>query len=396
MYTGKLVFAQVMEHMPMKVFRRCVQTYNGNHKVKSFSCLDQYLCMAFAQMTCRESLRETEICLRAQSKKLYHMGIRGGIARNTLSNANKVRDWRIYADFAQALIKIARPLYAEEELGLELDNTIYALDSSTIDLCLSVFPWALFRSTKSAVKLHTLLDLRGNIPTFIHISNGKMHDVNVLDILMPEAGAFYIMDRGYLDFARLFNIDQAGAFFVIRAKGNMVYRRQYSHAVTTEEKSRGVRCDQTIVLTGVNSKNDYPQQLRRIKYYDSKSNKTFNFLTNNFTIPAQTVADLYRYRWQVELFFKWIKQHLRIKSFFGISENAVKSQIWIAISVYVLVAIIKKRLDLKLELYTILQILSLTLFEKTPLDQLLMISENKNETQEMTNQLNLFDLTLGQ
>jgi len=396
MYTGKLVFAQVMEHMPMKVFRRCVQTYNGNHKVKSFSCLDQYLCMAFAQMTCRESLRETEICLRAQSKKLYHMGIRGGIARNTLSNANKVRDWRIYADFAQALIKIARPLYAEEELGLELDNTIYALDSSTIDLCLSVFPWALFRSTKSAVKLHTLLDLRGNIPTFIHISNGKMHDVNVLDILMPEAGAFYIMDRGYLDFARLFNIDQAGAFFVIRAKGNIVYRRQYSHAVTTEEKSRGVRCDQTIVLTGVNSKNDYPQQLRRIKYYDSKSNKTFNFLTNNFTIPAQTVADLYRYRWQVELFFKWIKQHLRIKSFFGISENAVKSQIWIAISVYVLVAIIKKRLDLKLELYTILQILSLTLFEKTPLDQLLMISENKNETQEMTNQLNLFDLTLGQ
>jgi len=323
------------------------------------------------------------------------MGIRGGIARNTLSNANKVRDWRIYADFAQALIKIARPLYAEEDLGLELDNTIYALDSSTIDLCLSVFPWALFRSTKSAVKLHTLLDLRGNIPTFIHISDGKMHDVNVLDILVPEAGAFYIMDRGYLDFTRLFKINQAGAFFVTRTKSNTVYRRRYSHAVTAEEKSYGIRCDQTIILTGVYSKNDYPQALRRIKYYDSKSNKTFNFLTNNFTIPAQTVTELYRYRWQVELFFKWIKQHLRIKSFFGTSENAVKSQIWIAISVYVLVAIIKKRLDLKIELYTILQILSLTLFEKTPLDQLLMNSENKTEINEMGKQLNLFDLTLG-
>ncbi len=395
MYTGKLVFAQVMEHIPMKVFHRCVQTYNGNHKVKSFSCLDQYLCMAFAQLTHRESLRETEICLRAQSKKLYHMGIRAGIARNTLSNANKVRDWRIYADFAQALIKIARPLYAEEDLGLELDNTIYALDSSTIDLCLSVFPWASFRSTKSAVKLHTLLDLRGNIPTFIHISDGKMHDVKILDILMPEAGAFYIMDRGYLDFRRLFNINQAGAFFVIRAKTKMVYRRQYSHSVTAEEKSHGVRCDQTIMLTGVYSKNDYPQQMRRIKYYDPKSNKTFNFLTNNFSVPARTIADLYRYRWQVELFFKWIKQHLRIKSFFGTTENAVKTQIWIAISVYVLVAIIKKRLDLKIELYTILQILSLTLFEKMPLDQLLMISEYKNEMDGMTNQLNLFDLTLG-
>ena len=395
MHAGKLVFAQVMEHIPMKIFHRCVQTYSGNHKIKSFSCLDQYLCMAFAQLTYRESLRETEICLRAQSKKLYHMGIRGGIARNTLSNANKVRDWRIYADFAQALIKIARPLYAEEDLGLELDNTIYALDSSTIDLCLSVFPWALFRSTKSAVKLHTLLDLRGNIPTFIHISDGKMQDVKILDILMPEAGAFYIMDRGYLDFSRLFSINQAGAFFVTRTKSNTVYRRRYSHTVTAEEKSYGIRCDQTIMLTGAYSKNDYPQPLRRIKYYDIKSNKTFNFLTNNFTVPAQTIADLYRYRWQVELFFKWIKQHLRIKSFFGTTKNAVKSQIWIAISVYVLVAIIKKRLDLKIELYTILQILSLTLFEKTPLDQLLMISENKHEPDEITKQLNLFDLTLG-
>jgi hypothetical protein len=395
MFTGKLVFAQVMEHMPLKIFHRCVQTYNGNHKVKSFSCLDQFLCMAFAQLTYRESLRETEVCLRAQNKKLYHMGIRGGIARNTLSNANKVRDWRIYADFAQALIKIARPLYADEDLGLELTNTIYAFDSSTIKLSLSVFPWALFRSTKSAVKLHTLLDIRGNIPTFIHISEGKLHDVNVLDNLILEAGAFYIMDRGYLDFSRLFNIDQAGAFFVIRAKTKMVYRRQYSHSITAEEKSLGIRCDQTIVLAGVNSKTDYPQQMRRIKYYDSKNNKMFNFLTNNFTIPALTVADLYRYRWQVELFFKWIKQHLRIKSFFGTSENAVKSQIWIAVSIYVLVAIIKKRLNLKIELYTILQILSLTLFEKIPLDQLLMISEYKNEMDGITNQLNLFDLTLG-
>ena len=323
------------------------------------------------------------------------MGIRGGISRNTLSNANKVRDCRIYADFAQALIKIARPLYAKEDLGLDLDNTIYALDASTIDLCLSVFPWALFRSTKSAVKLHTLLDLRGNIPTFIHISDGKLHDVNVLDILIPEPGAFYIMDRGYLDFGRLFSLDQAGAFFVIRAKRNTVYERRYSHQVSCTAKASGVKCDQTIVLTGVNAKKDYPQPLRRIKYHDSKTGKTFNFLTNNFAIPAQTVADLYRYRWQVELFFKWIKQHLRIKSFFGTTENAVKSQIWIAISVYVLVAIIKKRLHLETELYTILQILSLTLFEKNPLDQLLMKPDYTTEERDIHNQLNLFDLTLG-
>ncbi len=359
MYMGKLVFAQLMAHLPMKAFRCCVQRYAGNHKVKSFRCLDQFLCMAFAQLTYRESLRETEICLRSQSEKLYHMGIRGGISRNTLSNANKVRDWKIYADFAQALIKIARPLYAEEDLGLELDNTVYALDASTIDLCLSVFPWALFRSTKSAVKLHTLLDLRGNIPTFIHISDGKLHDVNVLDILIPEPGAFYIIDRGYLDFRRLYSMAQADAFFVIRAKRNTVYKRRYSHPVTSAAGASGVKCDQTIVLTGVNAKDDYPQPLRRVKYHDSTTGKTFNFLTNNFAIPAQTVADLYRHRWQVELFFKWIKQHLRIKSFFGTTENAVKSQIWIAISVYVLVAIIKKRLRLETELYTILQILSL-------------------------------------
>jgi len=395
MHAGRLVFAQLMEHIPMKVFRRCVQTYDGNYKIKSFSCLDQFLCMAFAQLTHRESLRETVICLQSHRQKLYHMGIRGGIARNTLSNANKVRDWRIYADFAQSLIKIARPLYAEEDLGLDLDNTVYALDASTIDLCLSVFPWALFRSTKSAVKLHTLLDLKGNIPTFIHISDGKLQDVNVLDIMMFEAGAFYIMDRGYLDFERLFNISQAGAFFVIRAKKNTVYRRQYSHKVTPEDKLQGVRCDQTIRLTGADAKVNYPQQLRRIKYHDSHTEKTFNFLTNNFTVPAKTVAELYRYRWQVELFFKWIKQHLRIKSFFGVTENAVKSQIWIAISVYVLIAIIKKRLKLELNIYTILQILSLSLFEKIPLDQLLMNFENKHENDGDPKQLNLFDLTLG-
>ena len=380
-----------MAHLPKHTFRRCVQKYNGDHKVKSFSCLDQFLVMAFAQLTYRDSLRETVICLRAQSAKLYHMGIRGGVSRNTLSNANKVRDWRIYADFAQALINRARPLYANEDLGLDLDNTIYALDASTIDLCLSLFPWAKFRSTKSAVKLHTLIDLRGNIPTFIDITDGKLHDVNVLDILITEPGAFYIMDRGYLDFGRLFRIHRSGAFFVIRAKSNTQYKRRYSNPITAEENVNGVKCDQIIVLTGVESQHDYPEQLRRIKYHDREIDKTFNFLTNNFTVPAQTVADLYKQRWQVELFFKWIKQHLRIKSFFGTSENAVKSQIWIAVSVYVLIAIIKKERELKIELYTILQILSLTLFEKTPLDQLRMKNDCTTEESAMNNQLNLFD-----
>ena len=367
MYASKLVFSQVIDHLPIHTFGRCVVRYQGNRYVKSFSCLDQYLCMAFAQLTYRESLRALEACLRAQKDKLYHMGIRGGVSKSTLADANEARDWRIYADFAQSLIRIARPLYADEELGLDLDNTVYALDASTIDLCLSVFPWALFRSTKSAVKLHTLLDLRGNIPTFIHISDGKLHDVNVLDLLLPEPGAFYIMDRGYVDFKRLFSLNLAGAFFVIRAKSNTQYKRRYSHPI---DKSGGVRCDQTIVLTGVNSATDYPQPLRRIKYHDAQTGKTFNFLTNNFAIPTQTVADLYRCRWQVELFFKWIKQHLRIKSFFGASENAAKSQIWTAISVYVLVAIIKKRLGIKADLYTILQVLSLTLFEKITLKQI--------------------------
>ena len=393
MYSGKFIFSQLVANLPMHTFRQCVARYQGEHYVKQFRCLDQYLVMAFAQLTSRSSLRDIEACLRAHQSKLYHMGIRSPIvARNTLSKANERRDWRIYADFAQSLIRTARPLYAKEDLGLDLDNTVYALDSSTIDLCLSVFPWALFRSTKSAVKLHTLLDLRGNIPTFIHISDGKLHDINVLDILLPEAGSFYIMDRGYVDFERLFTLNVAGAFFVIRTKSNTQYRRRYSHAI---EESSGVKCDQTIVLTGINTASNYPQPLRRVKYYDEQTGKTFNFLTNNFAIPAQTVADLYRNRWQVELFFKWIKQHLRIKSFFGTSENAVKSQIWIAISVYVLVAIVKKRLDLKTDLYTILQILSLTLFEKTSLKQLLSNVSYITENKEIDNQLKLFNNLTG-
>lgn len=391
MHVGRFVFSQVIDHLPMHTFRRCVARYDGNRYKKNFSCFDQSLCMAFAQLTFRVSLRDIEACLRAHKDKLYHMGIRGGVSRSTLADANERRDWRIYADLAQALIGIARPLYADEDLGLELDNTVYALDASTIDLCLSVFPWALFRSTKSAVKLHTLLDLRGNIPTFIHISDGKLHDVNVLDILLPEPGAFYIMDRGYVDFQRLFLLHVAGSFFVIRAKSNTKYRRRYSHPV---DKSGGVRCDQTILLTGVKSARDYPQPLRRVNYHDARSGRAFNFLTNNFAIPAQTIADLYRYRWQVELFFKWIKQHLRIKSFFGTSQNAVKSQIWIAISVYVLVAIIKKRLQIAPDLYTMLQILSLTLFERTPLNQLLTDASEpdyRNHGGGAGIQLNLFD-----
>ena len=325
MHTGKLIFSQLMDHLPMHTFRRCVHRYQGNHKIKTLTCRDQYYAMAFAQLTCRESLRDIEACLRAQKTKLHHMGIHGGIARATLAKANERKDWRIYADFAQSLIPTARKLYADEDLGLDLDNTIYALDSTTIDLCLSVFPWANFRSTKAAVKLHTLLDLRGNIPTFIHISDGKLHDVNVLDILIPEPGAFYIMDRGYVDFAILYAMSQCLAFFVTRAKANLKFRRLYSRPV---DKSTGLRCDQTVVLTGFYSHKDYPEKLRRIKYHDIETNKTFVFLTNNFTLPALTITRLYRYRWQVELFFKWIKQHLRIKSFFGTSENAVKTQVW--------------------------------------------------------------------
>jgi uncharacterized protein DUF4372/DDE family transposase len=368
MNQGKLVFAQLMQHLPLTTFRRCVARYRGDHKVHSFSCLDQFLSMAFAQLTFRESLRDIEACFHAQRSKLYHLGIRSAVARNTLANANAVRDWRIYADFAQSLIGIARRLYVDEPFAVDLKDTVYALDTTTIDLCLSVFPWAPFQQSKAAIKLHTLLDLRGNIPTFIHISGGKLHEVNVLDQLVPEAGAFYIMDRGFFDFARLYRFHQAGSFFVIRAKAKTKVERRYSHLV---DRSTGLICDQTIFLTGRFSPQDYEVPLRRIRFKDPQTAKTLIFLTNNFTLPAFTITELYRCRWQVELFFKWIKQHLRIKAFFGTSENAVKSQIWIAVSVYVLVAIVKKRLNLPASLYQILQILSLTMFERTPLDQLL-------------------------
>ena len=388
MYTGKLVFSQAMDHLPQHTFRRCVQRYNGNHHVKSFTCQDQYRSMAFAQLTYRESLRDIEACLKAQQNKLYHMGIRSRVARSTLAEANEKRDWRIYADFAQSLIQTARRLYIDEDLGLDLDNTVYALDATTIDLCLSVFPWAHFRQTKAAIKLHTLLDLRGSIPTFIHISDGKLHDVNVLDILIPEPGAYYVMDRGYLDYKRLHQLNQSAAFFVIRAKSNLQFRRIYSHPI---DKSTGLRCDQTIKLTGFYPLQNYPNMLRRIKFYDVKTDKQFVFLTNNFSLPALTITELYRHRWQVELFFKWIKQHLRIKSFFGTSENAVKTQVWIAVSVYVLVAIIKKRLNIKASLYSILQILSLTIFETMTLDQLLTGCDQNMKINDDDIQLNLFD-----
>jgi hypothetical protein len=368
MNQGKLVFAQLMEHFPLTTFRRCVTRYQGEHKVKTFSCLDQFLCMAFAQLTFRESLRDIEACLRAQHSKLYHLGIRSVMARNTLANANLVRDWRIYADVAQSLIGIARRLYINEPFGVDLKETVYALDTTTIDLCLSVFPWAPFRTAKAAVKLHTLLDLRGNIPTFIHISDGKMHEVNVLDQLLPEPGAFYIIDRGFIDFERLYRFHEAGSFFVTRGKSNLKAKRRYSHPV---DRSTGLICDQTVVLTGFQSHKDLESPLRRIRFKDPETGNNLVFLTNNFTLPALTITELYRCRWQVELFFKWIKQHLRIKAFFGTSENAVKSQIWIAVSVYVLVAIVKKRLNLSASLYEMLQILSLTMFERIPLDQLL-------------------------
>jgi IS4 transposase len=387
MNLGKLVFAQVTEHLPRTTFGRCVARYGGTYKVKSFSCLDQYLCMAFAQLTYRESLRDIEACLRAQQRKLYHMGIKSRVSRSTLADANESRDWRIYADFAQSLIAIARRLYATEPFGIDLKDTVYALDASTIDLCLSVFPWAPFRSTKAAIKLHTLLDLRGNIPSFLHISDGKLHDVNVLDLLLPEPGAFYIMDRGYIDFDRLYQLHEAKSFFVTRAKSNLKAQRRYSHPV---DRSTGLICDQTIVLTGFYSKQDFDTPLRRVRFKDPATGKGLVFLTNNFTLPAFTITELYRCRWQVELFFKWIKQHLRIKGFFGNSENAVKTQIWIAVSVYVLVAIVKKRLNISASLYEILQILSLTMFERIPLDQLL----NKIVTEDIQtlspNQLNLF------
>ena len=389
MNKGKLVFAQVTEHLPLSSFRRCVARYRGEVRVRSFTCLDQFLCMAFAQLTYRESLREIEACLRAHTVKLYHMGIRSkSVSRSTLADANEARDWRIYADFAQSLIGMARRLYAQEPFGVDLSETVYALDTTTIDLCLSVFPWAPFMTTKAAVKLHTLLDLRGNIPAFIHISDGKLHEVNILDQLLPEAGAFYVIDRGFLDYARLYRFHQAGSFFVTRARANSPTQRRYSHPV---DRATGLICDHTVVLTNPYAQHHFPAPLRRIRFKDLESANTFIFLTNNFTLPALTVTQLYRCRWQVELFFKWIKQHLRIKAFFGTSENAVKSQIWIAVSVYVLVAIIKKRLNLQASLFQLLQILSVTMFERTPLHQLLTLKPADPPASASDNQLNLFD-----
>jgi hypothetical protein len=389
MNTGKTIFSQVMDFLPLYEFRNCVRRYRGDYKVRTLSCLDQFLSMSFAQMTYRESLRDIETCLKTMRSKLYHMGIRGNIARNNLARANENRDWRIYADFAQILIHQARKLYQDEDFGIELDQTVYALDASTIDLCLSLFPWARFRKTKGAIKLHTLLDLRGAIPTFIEITDGKVHDVNILDILATEPGAFYVMDRGYLDFQRLYALHQTAAFFVIRAKSNMQSKRLYSHPV---DKSTGPQCDQTILLTGHYAAKDYPDKLRRVRYYDSETDKRLVFLTNNFSLPALTIARLYKSRWQVELFFKWIKQHLRIKAFYGTSENAVKTQIWIAISTYVLIAIIKKRLALKISLYTFLQIISVTVFEKMPIYQALHDDPQQALATQNRNQLSLFNL----
>jgi len=378
-----------MDFLPMYEFRKCVSRYQGNYYIKTFSCLDQFLCIAFAQLTYRESLRDIEACLRSMQNKLYHMGIRCNVSRSTLSDANEKRDWRIYADFAQVLIHIARDLYINDDFGVELDNTVYALDSTTIDLCLSLFPWARFRKRKGAIKLHTLLDLRGNIPSFIEITDGKVHDVNILDDLIPEPGSFYIMDRAYIDFLRLHILTQCLSFFVIRAKINFQFRRLYSHPI---DKSTGLRCDQTIVLTGVDSSTDYPDKLRRIRYFDSDNDMYFTFLTNNFILPAITIAQLYKCRWRIELFFKWIKQNLRIKSFYGTSENAVKTQIWIAVSVYVLIAIIKKRLHLQLSFYTILQIFSVTVFEQMPIIQVLTDFGITNQSVDSCNQLLLFEL----
>jgi hypothetical protein len=391
MHSGKLIFAQVMEFLPWYEFHKCVNRYNGNYRVKSFSCLDQFLCMAFAQLTYRESLRDIETCLRSMQNKLYHMGIRGTIAKSTLADANETRDWRIYADFCQVLIARARDLYKDEAFSIELEHMVYALDSTTIDLCLSLFPWARFRKHKAAVKMHTLMDLKCSIPTFIKITDGKVHDVNILDSLIAEPGSFYVMDRGYLDFARLYAFSQFLAFFVIRAKSNLRARRLYSKPV---DKSIGLKLDQTIILTGYKTGKQYPEKLRKIRYVDLETNKDFTFLTNNFFLPALSIALLYKCRWQIELFFKWIKQHLRIKAFYGTSENAVKTQIWIAISVYVLIAIIKKRLTVELSPYTILQILSITLFEKVPLVQMLTDFDYKNienNYNQFSNQLKLFE-----
>ena len=388
MHVGKTLFAQVMEFLPWSTFQRIVDRYQGDHRVRKLCCGEQFRCMAFAQLTYRESLRDIEVCLAAQGPKLYHMGLRQAVSRSTLADANESRDWRIYAELAQRLITQARKLYGTDSFGVDLSETVYALDATTIDLCLAVFPWASFRSTKAAVKLHTLLDLRGSIPTFIHISDGKLHDVNVLDLLIPEPGAFYVMDRAYVDFRRLHALSQAGSFFVTRAKKNMNARRLYSEPT---DRASGVICDQKIVLNVFRSHHGYPEQLRRIRYTDAKTGKRLVFLTNHFQLPALTICALYKCRWQVELFFKWIKQHLRIKRFFGTSENAVRTQIWIAVTVYVLIAIIKKRLNLAASLHTLLQILSVSIFEKVQLLEALTVSQALEESNEHRNQLKLFN-----
>jgi len=388
MNQGRTVFSQLISFLPDREFRRCVERYQGDIRLREFSCWDQYLAMAFAQLTYRESLRDIEACLRSVQGKLYHLGFRGKVARSTLADANESHDWRIFADFAQVLIAIARPLYARDPIGVDLEQSLYALDSTTIDLCLSLFPWAKFRRRKAAVKMHTLLDLHGNIPTFIRVTSGDVHDVNLLDEILPEAGAFYVMDRGYIDFQRLFIFALSSAFFVVRTKSNVLLQRRYSHPV---DKSTGVRSDQTVILTSFESASVYPDALRRVSYFDAVTNKRLKFLTNNFALPALTIAQIYKCRWQVELFFKWIKQHLRIKAFYGTSENAVKTQIWIAVSVYVLVAIIRKRLGLEASLYQMLQILSVTLFEKTPISCALQAIDVEANFAENVNQLILFD-----
>jgi transposase len=385
---GRTVFSQLLGFLPDREFRRCVARYGGDARPRGFSCWDQYLSMAFAQLTYRDGLRDIEACLRSLGDKLYHMGFHGRVSRSTLADANDAHDWRIYADFAQVLIRVARPLYASDTIGVDLDQSLYALDSTTIDLCLALFPWAKFRKHKGAVKMHTLLDLHGNIPTFISITDGKVHDVNILDEIWPEAGAFYVMDRGYVDFERLYRFTLSSAFFVVRTKSNVLIQRRYSHPV---DKTTGVHSDHTVILTAINSAKAYPDALRRVSYLDVETRKRFKFLTNNFALPALTIAKIYKCRWQVELFFKWIKQHLRIKAFYGTSENAVKTQIWIAVSVYVLVAIVRKRLGLEASLYQILQILSVTLFEKTPILRALQASNFENDLGDSDNQLILFD-----
>lgn len=389
MNLGQTIFSQLMEHLPQHKFRQCVKRYKGNYKIKSFSCWDQFLCMSFAQLTYRHSLRGITTCLRAMQGKLYHMGIKSKVSKSTLAYANEKRDWRIYSDFAQILIAQARELYRNEDFEKELDETIYALDSTTIDLCLSLFPWAKFRKHKAGIKLHTLLAVQTSIPTFIYMTPAKVHDVNILDIIIPEVGAFYVMDRGYVDFTRLYSLHSNNSFFVTRAKSNFKFTRIYSHPV---DRNTGIICDQTINLTGFYQSKDYPDKLRRIKYYDEQTDKRLVFLTINFKLKTLLIAKIFKERWQIELFFKWIKQHLRIKTFYGTTPNAVKTQIWIAVSVYLLVAIVKKRLNINQSLYTFLQILSISIFEKSPILQLINEVDYESKSYEPSNQLNLFDL----